>query len=88
MQKALLELTENNKEIFWDIAPKYMADLSEEAVFERILEFGDIESFVGLIKLYGIKAFKALYGKILSKKRLNLSPKTVNFLDIYLEYHT
>ncbi|MCH2188492.1 hypothetical protein MK079_01525 [Candidatus Gracilibacteria bacterium] len=71
-----------NKEIFWDVAD--LSVLSDTAIVERFLQYGDWKNIVFLREYYGTDTFQKHYQSIISKKRHSLSAKTLNFFNRYL----
>ncbi|MBN1331329.1 hypothetical protein JW978_00380 [Candidatus Dojkabacteria bacterium] len=87
MEKRLEQLIKKNREIFWDVPSGSLNQLSQEAIFERILEFGNIESFEELTE--ATKGNTAqIFNRLINKKRVNLSPRIINFMNTYLEYNS
>lgn len=82
MNELKNEFLKKSKILFWDICGSDLYSLSDEAIFERIFMYGDLEDLFSLIKLYKFDYSKEIYKKLLNKKRVNLSKKTVNFLNI------
>ena len=81
--KLLLQQAKDNKKIFWDIANINI--LSEEAIVERILLYGDINQFRTITK--NKEEFKKIYTAIKNKKRNSLTPIVKNYVNLYLRYH-
>lgn len=71
----------SNRKIFWDVSS--IDNLSDSAIVERILSYGDMEQFKDITK--DTVSFKKVYYEIKSKKRNNLSPMVINYVDLYLK---
>jgi hypothetical protein len=71
-----------NKKIFWDIPKEDIINLSDAALVERILNYGNMDQFRNIVK--DKESFTNIHLKIRNKKRCNLSPLTINYVDLYL----
>ena len=78
--KLLAKQIKENKKIFWDVSD--LENLSEFATVERILNYGDIYQFKEITK--DKDSFTNVY-KELKRKRNNLSPLIINYIDLYLK---
>lgn len=74
-----------NSKIFWDIPKEKVSQLSDDAMLERILNYGDMDQLREVLK--NKEDFKKIYSKIRNKKRTNLSPLVINYIDLYLKKH-
>lgn len=74
-----------NSKIFWDIPVEKVSQLSDDAMLERILNYGDMNQLREVLK--NKEDFKKIYSKIRNKKRTNLSPLVINYIDLYLKKH-
>jgi hypothetical protein len=74
-----------NSKIFWDIPKDKVSQLSDDAMLERILNYGDMNQLREVLK--NKEDFKRIYSKIRNKKRANLSPLVINYIDLYLKKH-
>ncbi len=72
-----------NSKIFWDIPKEKIAKLSELAILERILNYGDMNQLREVLKEK--EDFQKEYFKLRNKKRSNLSPLVINYIDLYLK---
>ena len=79
-QKFLQE----NKGIFWDVDIK---QLNDEAVTERVLNYGNIHSVKKLFELYGLKKVKKIFFAQIKRKRSNYHPQTANYFTLYFHRH-
>ena len=79
----LKNLAKNNMEIFWDISDVYKLD--DLAISERFLKYWNWKNILDLQKILWKKVFKDLYLRVRNKKRTNLSDKTINFFNLYLD---
>lgn len=70
-----------NKKLFWDISD--INHLSDEAIIERMLNYGDMKEFRIITK--DKVTFSEIYKQIKKKKRSNLTPIVINYTDLYLK---
>jgi len=77
-----IDLINSNKELFWDISDA--SKLDDEALEERFLKYWNWENIRDLIKIFWLENFKKNYLKLRDKNRTNLSNKTINFFNLYL----
>lgn len=71
------------KKIFWDVDKDKLGDLSDLAITERILNYGDINQFRNIVKYR--KSFTKVYKDLKEDRRCNLSPMVINYVDLYLK---
>jgi hypothetical protein len=71
-----------NKEIFWDISN--LNNLDDYAIIERFLKYWNWQNIKDLISIFWIEKLRSEYIKIKSAKRCDLSKKTINFFNLYL----
>ncbi len=62
---------------------KNFQNLSQESIFEAIINHGDWEDFTKLQNIFGIKNSQLLFKKIANKKRSNIRPETKNYFKKY-----
>lgn len=77
------KILNDNKELFWDISN--LNKLDNIAIEERFLQYWNWKNILDLQEILWKENFKQNYIKIKSKKRLNLSDKTINFFNLYLD---
>lgn len=61
--------------------------LSEEAVLEHVLNYGNWEDVQEFIKIKGIKETAKLFYKSLNKKRINYLPQIKHYFENYFKKH-
>ena len=71
--------------IFWYVSNPNQ--LSEEAVVEQVLSYGNWEDVQELIKIDGIKKIASLFTKTQQKKRSNYSKPIANYFTLYFQRH-
>lgn len=79
---TLQSYIKDKKYIFWWVSD--LEKLSDEAIVEWIIKYWTWEDLKYIIKNKNLD-FKQKYKSIISKKRCNLSPKEINFIDKLLE---
>ena len=80
--KTTNKILSENKELFWDVSD--FNTLSEESIEERFLQYGNWKNILDLIQIFGTSKFTKIYLDIRKKSRVNLSKKTINFFNLYL----
>jgi len=65
----------------WDI--KDIQNLSESALVEHILNYGQWDDYLLTEKELGIKQVKSIFDDLKNKKRVNLRPQTINYFENY-----
>ncbi|HCC67871.1 TPA: hypothetical protein DEP90_01490 [Patescibacteria group bacterium] len=79
----LLAQAKTTPSIFWDIDKDSLSKVSQEALLERILNYGNFEQLKDIVKRR--KKFKKIYKTIRNKQRCNLRPEVINYIDLFLE---
>jgi hypothetical protein len=69
--------------LFW--STKNVQNLSEQALTEGILNYGNWDDFKALEKEFGTVRLKSIFQSLINKRRVNLRPQTVNFFKNYFE---
>lgn len=71
--------------LFWSV--KNLDNLSDEAIVEGILNYGDWKDTQKLIEILGIKKVAEIFRKQTDKNklRINYSPKMKNYFQLYFE---
>ncbi len=59
--------------------------LSEEAIVEAVLNYGDFEDIKKLIALLGIRRVATIFGSQIKRKRVNYDPKILNYFKLYFK---
>lgn len=78
------KLLNRQKGIFWDVDP---LQLNDEAIIERVLNYGNIDSVKALFKLYGLRHVKNVFCRQIKRKRNNYHPQTINYFNLYFQRH-
>ncbi len=79
---TIKKILKENKELFWDISN--LDKLDDIAIEERFLQYWNWKNILDLISIFWREKFKENFLKIRDKKRTNLSDKTINFFNLYL----
>lgn len=58
-------------------------NLSQDAIFEAVLNYGDWDDFLKLQEIFGLKTSHTLFKKAVGKKRSNIRPETKNYFEKY-----
>lgn len=66
---------------------KDVSKLSEESLFEHILNYGNWEDYHKAEKALGLKKAADLFEKLRNKKRTNLRPQTINYFQNYYQQY-
>lgn len=60
-----------------------LGQLSEEAIVESVLNYGDFDDVKKIISILKIKKVARIFHKQLKKKRINYEPKIINYFKLY-----
>ena len=61
--------------------------LSEEAIVESVLNYGDWDDVKKIFAISGIKKIAAIFRKQTKKKRNNYRPEIKNYFQLYFQKH-
>ena len=64
---------------------KNYASLSEDAVVESVLNYGDFDDVKKMFSILGIKKSARIFKKQISQKRNNYRPKVKNYFSLYFK---
>jgi hypothetical protein len=79
----LTELIYKKPYLVWYVKNK--KDLSQESIVEHVLNFGNWEDYLEVEKVLGIQETKQIFEKLVSRTRVNLRKKTVNYFSLYFQ---
>ncbi|HLD92144.1 MAG TPA: hypothetical protein VI795_01970 [Patescibacteria group bacterium] len=79
----LQEFIKNKPYLIW--YTKNYDNLSEKAIVESILNYGNWEDYLYLENILSIKRVNDIFKEISSQKRVNLRPQTVNYFSNYFK---
>ena len=59
--------------------------LSEEAIMESVLNYGDFDDVKKMLAILGVKKAALIFKKQISRKRGNYRPKIKNYFNLYFK---
>jgi hypothetical protein len=71
--------------LIWHV--KNFEKISNEAVVEATLNYGDFDDCLDLIKIMGIKNVAEIFRKESNKVRSNYRPEVKNYFELYFKKH-
>lgn len=77
------DFVKKRKHLFW--STKNYDGLSNGAVIETILNYGDMDDVRELIALLGIKEVSRIFYENTNRARINYSPKVVNYFSLFFK---
>jgi hypothetical protein len=80
---ALDKFLKKRKHLFWDIKNPTM--LSEKAIVECVLNYGEMDDIRELIQILTIKKIAAIFFSQIKNKRCNYRPKIKNYFSLYFK---
>jgi hypothetical protein len=80
---SLKEFIKKRKYLLWYI--KDFENISEDAVVEAVLNYGDFDDVNKLINILGIKKVADIFRKKIKNKRCNFNPKIKNYFKFYFK---
>lgn len=75
------DFVRKRKHLFW--STKNYDGLSNEAVVEAVLNYGDMNDVRELISLLGIQEIAKIFYKQTHRMRVNYDPKIVNYFSLF-----
>ena len=60
-------------------------NLSEEAIVEAVLNFGNFKDVKEIINILGIKLIAEIFSNKIAQKRCNLRPEIKNYFSLYFK---
>ena len=86
MNKQLYrEIVRNKPYLFWGVGDK--TRLSDEAVVEAVLNFGDFDDVRKLCDILGMENVADIFNRLTGRSRLNFKKPTLNFFRLYFARH-
>jgi hypothetical protein len=80
---SLKEFIKKRKYLLWYI--KDFENISEDAIVEAVLNYGDFDDVNKLINILGIKKVADIFRKKIKNKRCNFNPKIKNYFKLYFK---
>lgn len=59
--------------------------LSEKAIVEAVLNYGDFEDIKKMMSILGIKRTADIFRKQIKQRRVNYDPKIINYFKLYFK---
>lgn len=81
--KKLNKFIEKRPYLIW--YTKNYNNLSQEAIVEAVLNYGNFDDFKKILKILGIKKTARIFKKEVNKKRSNLRPEVKNYFKLYFK---
>jgi hypothetical protein len=75
------------KKLFWSTPDHLWQNLSQEAIVEQILNFGNAQDVRALLNWLGIDVTASIFFKQISGKRNNYHKRTRNYFELYFARH-
>lgn len=69
--------------LVWHV--KDLKNLSEEAIVEGVLNYGDFNDVKKVISILGIKKVARIFNKQSRRRRVNYEPKIINYFRLYFK---
>lgn len=88
--KALKELIENNKHLFWFTPEDKRDQISEDQLVETILNYGDEKAVKQLLDIMGTDQVAAIFKKHITlseRRKNNYHELVINFFQLYFKRH-
>ncbi len=82
-EKARLDLIQRNGHLFWYVQEEEKQNISQEALVETILNYGDLDAVSYLLNQVGIKLVASIFFKQINQERVNYFPQVINFFTLY-----
>lgn len=82
---TLKQLAIKNRNFWWHV--KDPTKLSESAIVEGLLNYGDMKEIKQLIKILGVKKTARIFSRQLKSPRFNYDKKTANYFKLYFKKH-
>ena len=79
----LVDFLESHKYLYWYVSN--INSLSNEAILEWVVKYWDWSDLNDIYNILWKKEFIRTYNSIKSKKRINISKKDVNFMDLFVK---
>lgn len=80
---TISDFVKKRKHLFW--STKNYDGLSNGAVVEGILNYGDMDDVRELIALLGIQEVARIFHKDTSRARVNYRPEVANYFQLYFQ---
>lgn len=78
---TVVDFVKKNKDIFW--STDNYDELSNEAVVESVLNYGDMKEVNEIIHIIGLKETAQIFKNQISQSRTNYRPEIKNYFQLY-----
>ncbi len=86
-QTARNRFIKHNSHLFWYIKKDKLDEISDQLLVETILNYGDWNSVQKLIRILSLEKVANIFYNLISKKRNNFKPTTLNYFKLYFNEH-
>jgi hypothetical protein len=80
---SIINFAKKRPHLFWHISD--LSGLSEEAIIEAVLNYGNFSDVKKMINILGIKQAANLFYRQAKRKRCNLRPEVKNYFKLYFD---
>ena len=80
---TLKNFIKKRRDLVWYV--KDQENLSQEAIVEAVLNYGDFDDIKKIISIVGIKKVARIFKKQLGHWRVNYDSKTINYFKLYFK---
>lgn len=86
MNEAKRQFIENNKSLFWSVAPEKRSEISDILLVETILNYGNWDNVQTLFNLLGLSQTAAIFFQsVENRNRTNYFPEVENYFQLYFK---
>ena len=82
---ALKDFIKKRRHLIWYV--KDFDHLSEEAIVESVLNYGDFDDVKKLFSILGLREVAKIFYKQIRRKRSNYRPEIKNYFALYFKTH-
>ena len=80
---TLKDFIKKRRDLVWYV--KSPENLSQEAIVEAVLNYGDFDDVKKLFSILGIKRVAGIFKKQTRRKRINYDPKIAHYFNLYFK---
>lgn len=80
---TLMDFVRSRSYLFWSTGN--LSKLSDDAIVEQVLNYGDFEDAKQLMALMGIKKVAAVFVQLANRKRTNFAPAIKHYFTLYFQ---
>jgi hypothetical protein len=87
-EEQLKAFLEENKNLFWYTNKANLNELSDEAIVEFVLNYGNYKAVKDLLGIMGInRVAEVFYNSVAPGRRVNYFQPVIHFFDLYFKRH-